>query len=501
MDAQSRTRPDPQATMWLVARGLLAVALLAGFYLLGLAIAAALLWIPYAELRYLHRVDPRPALLCLAAAATILWALIPRRAEFRAPGPRLDAASDPRLFALIREVAAATGEREPDDVYLVPDMNAWVTQVHGVAGVGSRRVMGIGLPLLQTLSVDELKGVIAHEFGHYSGGDVKLGPWLYRTRSAIGRTLEGMGESVLRAPFHWYGRLFLRLTHAISRRQEFVADAVAAHVAGAPAQASALRRVSVAAPAFAGYMHTEVVPVVRSGFLPPIVEGFTVFNAAPRVVAKLAEIGRQAEAAGRADAFDTHPTLSERLDALGENRDGGPIEGLPAVSLLDDIPRSTRTLLEFAWGAEPVARLKPIEWDAVGDLVYAPGWKALATQCDGWLAQFTAETIPHSREELTRVAAGVVKRTEIIPIEEKTGRAQVALGAGLARALLDLGFRVESLPGYSAELVRGADRVDPFDVVGRLTAGTLLREDWAAACARLGLTGVRLGGQQPAVAV
>jgi hypothetical protein len=295
--------------------------------------------------------------------------------------------------------------------------------------------------------------------------------------------------------------MFLRLTHAISRRQEFVADAVAARVAGAPAQASALRRVSVAAPAFAGYMQTEVVPVVRSGFLPPLVEGFTVFNASPRVVAKLAEIGRQAEAAGRADAFDTHPSLSERLDALGENREGGPLEGPPAVSLLNDIPGTTRTLLEFVWGAEPVARLKPIEWDAVGDAVYAPGWKALAAQCDAWLAQFTAETIPHSREALTRVAPGVVKRTEIIPIEEKAGRAQVALAAGLARALLGLGFRVESLPGYSAELVRGAERVDPFDVVGSLVAGALSPEDWAATCVRLGLRGVRLGGRQPAAAV
>jgi heat shock protein HtpX len=56
-------------------------------------------------------------------------------------------------------------------------------------GVGSRRVMGIGLPLLQLLSVSQFEAVLAHEFGHFHGGDTHIGPWIYRTRAGIGRTL------------------------------------------------------------------------------------------------------------------------------------------------------------------------------------------------------------------------------------------------------------------------------------------------------------------------
>jgi Zn-dependent protease with chaperone function len=33
-------------------------------------------------------------------------------------------------------------------------------------GFGSRRVMGLGLPLLQALNVSQLEAVLAHEFGH-----------------------------------------------------------------------------------------------------------------------------------------------------------------------------------------------------------------------------------------------------------------------------------------------------------------------------------------------
>jgi Zn-dependent protease with chaperone function len=83
--------------------------------------------------------------------------------------------------------------------------------------------MGLGLPLLRVLTISQLRAVLAHEFGHYYGGDTKLGPWIYKTRSAIGRTLDSLRghegwSSLLQLPFLWYGKMFLRITHAVSRR-------------------------------------------------------------------------------------------------------------------------------------------------------------------------------------------------------------------------------------------------------------------------------------------
>ena len=42
--------------------------------------------------------------------------------------------------------------------------------------------------------------------------------------AAIGRTIEKLSDNVLQKIFVAYGNLFLRVTHAISRRQEFIAD-------------------------------------------------------------------------------------------------------------------------------------------------------------------------------------------------------------------------------------------------------------------------------------
>ena len=122
----------------------------------------------------------------------------------------------------------------PSEVYLVPDVNAWVSSRGGVMGFGSRRVMGIGLPLLHVTRVAEMEAVLAHEFGHYHGGDTRLGPWIYKTRTAIGRTLEALGDGWLQVPFRAYGNFFLRVTQAISRAQEFTADRLAATLFGPP---------------------------------------------------------------------------------------------------------------------------------------------------------------------------------------------------------------------------------------------------------------------------
>ena len=84
--------------------------------------------------------------------------------------------------------------------------------------------MFIGVPLLHVVTERGIRGVIAHEFGHYAGGDTRLGPWIYRTHDTIGRTIsrlsdedgdEGWTQRAVRPPFIWYGKAFLRITSAI----------------------------------------------------------------------------------------------------------------------------------------------------------------------------------------------------------------------------------------------------------------------------------------------
>jgi len=243
----------------------------------------------------------------------------------------------------------------------------------------------------------------------------------------------------------------------------------------------------------------ELTPVLNAGFLPPIAEGFAEFCRAPDVAGKIDEIRRAAEERGSADVFDTHPSLSERLTALGDANPDAPGNGGPAIALLENIPETTLKLLEHMWGAEAVAKLRPIEWKAVGDAVYIARWKAVAGQFDQWLCQFTADSVPVDKSELIRLGSNLVKRTEInINAEERIGRALYVLGVGLASVLVACGFGAETAPGRRVELIRGAERIDPFAILHQLLDGTLSLDEWKSTCDRIGIRGVRLGQSEAA---
>lgn len=94
---------------------------------------------------------------------TILWTLFPRLERFYPPGPRIDRSSQPEILAAIEEVAAASGQPVPREIYLTMELNAGVAEHGGLLGFGSRR--------------------------------------------AIGRSLEVFDDSMLRTPFTVYGSL------------------------------------------------------------------------------------------------------------------------------------------------------------------------------------------------------------------------------------------------------------------------------------------------------
>src|SRR5207248_11186255 len=124
---------------------------------------------------------------------------------------------------------------------------------------------------------------------HYAGGESKLAPVICRTRVAIGRTIVGLAQSdhwltrFMHVPFLWYGRMYMRVTQAISRRQELTADAMAARIAGGTAMARVLVRSHAAGLALGTYMNQELGTVLSAGCRPPVAEGLSRFLAGSQV--------------------------------------------------------------------------------------------------------------------------------------------------------------------------------------------------------------------------
>lgn len=487
----------------LATRAALALVLMVGFYALALGISAALLWIPYAEAVYLGRIHPKLAIGCVLGAGAVIWAIVPRPDRFEPPGPQLTRVSAPALFRLIDQIARTTAQAAPVEVYLLNDVNAWVTQRGGIMGVGSRRVMGVGLPLITQLTPAELSAVIAHEFGHYVSGDVGLGPWIYKTRTAIVRAVAATDETWLAAPFRAYAHLFLKTTLAVSREQELVADRTAAQVAGPQAATSALARVAALAPAYSAYLEAEVKPVLRAGFLPSLAAGFDQYVRQPRIARWMEGTASEPAAGAESGEYDTHPSMADRLAALERLPPAAPLVAAPKTeSALSQLDRHDRALMRHLLGDETIGRLRPIAWDEAGEAVYARQWRELAEQQASWLGDRTVSGLPSDRAAFVTMGSGLVERREPdVSADDRVARAAHVFTAALGATLLRAGWVLETGPGLPLELVHGSERLEPGAVVSGLAQGTLTGDAWQATCARLGIGEWRLAPNATAAEV
>ncbi|HEX6107651.1 MAG TPA: M48 family metallopeptidase [Gemmatimonadales bacterium] len=482
-------------TRSIAVRAALAIALMVGFYLLALGIAGLLLAVPFLEVQYLGHISGKLTLVSVVGAGTILWSIVPRRDRFEDPGPRLLPEDHPRLFEAIREVARTTGQAMPVEVFLVPQLNAWVAQRGGIMGFGSRRVMGLGLPLLQALSVRQLRAVLAHEFGHYHGGDTRLGPWIYVTRSAIGRSvtqLERQGSALVK-PFQWYGRAFLRVTHAVSRRQEYTADALAARTVGAGPQREALRVLYASSDAFDRYWQDELVPALQRGLRPPLASGYRHYLTAPPVARAVEEALGRAMEPEASDPYDTHPSLADRLaalDGLPEGDRGGADPA--AITLMDDVAEVERRLIGFL--AAPDASFDPVQWEELGERLWRPFWRERAGQHARGIAGLTPVELPSHAADLAPLAVrlGFAESPEAATPDEAQAAAW-AVGITLCTALADRGWTIGAMPGEDVVLRKGAETIRPFTLMRDLDSGALATGDWLLLCERSGIASLDLG--------
>ena len=490
-------------------RAATALALFVGYYVLAVVVAGFLLFIPYAEVRYtgsIHYVWL--PVFCVGAAALILWSIVPRRARFEEPGPRLTPESDPRLFEELQRVARQWNQETPQEVYLLPDVTAWVGVRGGFLGLGSRRIAGVGLALLGALSVSEFRAVLAHEFAHFHRGDTRLGPWIHKTRSAIGRTLQGLHlqgrilsryESVIRLPFVLYGNWFLRITQAISRRQESLADELSALTAGRETTVSALRKTYMAGLAFPLYWPNELMRVLSAGFLPPFAAGFGPFMESETVKGQLEKALGEIEKL-QSQPYDEHPSLGERiraLEALPAGRE--PEEAPPAVSLLGNLQRRERELFALM-NPELGPKLRPIGWEDVTAAVHIPYWAELTRKHQGDLAGVTPEIFPDKLPELAKWGERMaVTSGQVLTEDQAKSYATYVVAVATVTRMIQEGWQASRSVGQQVMLSRGEKSWRPFVSANALADGETTPSEWRALCDEMGIADLELGSRRPRV--
>jgi len=420
-------------------------------------------------------------------------AILPRPNRFKPPGPRLAPADQPRLFSVVEHVAQRTQQAVPRYVYLIPGVNAFVGKRGGFMGIGGRRVLGLGLPLVASLNVGEFEAVLAHEFGHFHSGDTTLGPWVYKTRAAIIRTILASRVGWMRNLFVWYARLFLRITYAVSRRQELVADRLAARVSGTQALASALRKLAASEAAFRPYWTAEVSPVLEVGFAPPIAEGFQQFLSAPMVHKLTSREVAESLNWEVEHPYDTHPPIRERLAAIADLPMGPLGDETPALSLIDRLEEQERRLLAHVLGKADTRHFERLAWSDVPKVVIVARWERMVGEYAEALRNRTASEVPVLLSTFESLRELIRRRAKVPLTAEAIRKAvQVLLSSALALALVRNDWLVQTAPGERIVLRRGEQSLDIGELFSKLAAGSVSAEEWREWCVNAGIGGTAL---------
>ncbi|HEX8240224.1 MAG TPA: M48 family metallopeptidase [Allosphingosinicella sp.] len=292
-------------------------------------------------------------------AAVIGWAVVRSLwVPFEPPQGRSLALDEaPELFELIARLRSRIGGPRIHEVLVTRDFNAAIVQTPRLGFLGwYRNYLVVGLPLLEGLSEAEAAAVIAHELGHFAGRHGHLAALVYRVRMVWAQLSErlqaGHSANLLRRFFAWYGPWFNAYSFVLARSHEYEADRTAAEATSPDSIAAALIRLAV---------QTERMDAGWSGYWEEVVKAPAPirgpFAVQSRWLREADETrARRSLSRGLARSTgleDTHPSLADRLAALGAAADiPPPPVRTAAEALLGSRAGSLAEEFDQSWWAE-----------------------------------------------------------------------------------------------------------------------------------------------------
>ncbi|MFF9521570.1 M48 family metalloprotease [Streptomyces achromogenes] len=476
-------------------RALRALVLLLGFYLLSLVLLAALAGVDVLVFGWGHgpltaKVGFVTVLLAIPVVRGMLMLRTPKGED--PPGLPVTDADEPRLWALVRELAAAAGTRAPDRILLTGEVNASVSEEPRLLGLlpGPRRLT-LGVPLLIGLTEAQLRSVLAHEYGHFTGGDTRLSALVVRGRVQIGRVIgqfhakadgkvaadrarqerasakrvakgrkakeidtTGVGATyrTMARIYTAYGKLYLRASLSTARGQEYAADLTAARIAGRDATASALREIPALSASHDFYLDSYATLGLQARLLPPRGEFFGGFG---RLLA-----AREPEPAKpRAELpempvgpYDSHPPIADRvrrIEALPADGRADEARGA-ALTLLTDPERTLGALEDAVLLDELLACPRAAGWEELLNASMAVGLSAAQTPLHRALTAYTGR--PATLSALLDVIddGRLWRLAERLPLSEVAAAAKGRAFREFVRPVLLRSLRTMVLAEFSA---------------------------------------------------
>lgn len=194
------------------------------------------------------------------------------------PSLLLSKSAQPEFYELVYALCDYVKAPRPNRIYVDNSVNAYASFDGGMKGLFKKKlVLGVGLPLVNGMTANQLVGVLAHEFGHFTqrGGMMAMylinsaNRWLYsraHERDSFDEMIEGWSDdsdfsywtitlSILLACIAVVRKLFsvlldwsVKISSSLSREMEYDADRFEVEVSGSDnfeEAAIALRGLSV----------------------------------------------------------------------------------------------------------------------------------------------------------------------------------------------------------------------------------------------------------------
>jgi Zn-dependent protease with chaperone function len=170
----------------------------------------------------------------IATVGAVLRGLFVRSTP-QALGYSIDLERQPRLRALLQDVAGVVGTRRVDAVYLTPGTAMAVTERAGLwsslRGKRTERSLIMGVGLFDGMTQLQLRSMLAHEHGHFRNADTAGGGFALAVRRSLFTMIIRLAQSGAAGAFNpvwWflraYYRIYLGVSQGASRLQEVLAD-------------------------------------------------------------------------------------------------------------------------------------------------------------------------------------------------------------------------------------------------------------------------------------
>ncbi|QBZ98582.1 M48 family metalloprotease [Flavobacterium sangjuense] len=186
--------------------------------------------------------------------------------------------NEPKLYQMIQDLVNEVETDFPKKVYLSSDVNASVFYDSSFWSMffPVKKNLNIGMGLVNTSTVVELRGILAHEFGHFSQKSMRVGSYVYNVNRVIYNLLYDNDE-YSEAMTTWASRsgyfaLLIGIAIAfnkaiqyvlqfmykivnvsymgLSREMEFHADEIAANVVGSEPMIHSMMRMNLTSDSF-----------------------------------------------------------------------------------------------------------------------------------------------------------------------------------------------------------------------------------------------------------